>query len=303
MEFRKYQHVERFGTTECENIEHGVCYIFPKIDGTNSSVWLGDDGTIHAGSRNRELTLDKDNGGFFNSIIKDENIKKLLTDNPKLRLYGEWLTPHSLKTYRDDCWRKFYVFDVIEELGEDEFRYLSYSEYSELLEKYGIEYIPPIAVIKNPTYENLSSQLDKNTYLIKQDNGCGEGIVIKRYDYKNKYGRVVWAKIVATEFKDKHAKVMCHKDKAQEGTSMVEQKIVDKYVTSALCEKVLAKIKEEKGGWEQRFIPQLLNTIYYDLVREDCWNFTKEFKQPTINFKTLNYLCNIKVKELLKEVF
>lgn len=42
MEFRKYQHVERFGTVETENIQVGVCYIFPKIDGTNSSVWLGE---------------------------------------------------------------------------------------------------------------------------------------------------------------------------------------------------------------------------------------------------------------------
>lgn len=32
MEFEKYQHVERFGTTETEVIENGTCYVFPKID-------------------------------------------------------------------------------------------------------------------------------------------------------------------------------------------------------------------------------------------------------------------------------
>jgi len=34
MEFRKYQHIERFGTDEVDGIEFGKCYIFYKIDGT-----------------------------------------------------------------------------------------------------------------------------------------------------------------------------------------------------------------------------------------------------------------------------
>ena len=40
MNFRKYQHIERFGGTTVENIELGECFIFPKIDGSNSSVYL-----------------------------------------------------------------------------------------------------------------------------------------------------------------------------------------------------------------------------------------------------------------------
>ena len=40
MEFRKYQHIERYGRNEVLGIEQGVCYVYPKIDGTNSSVWL-----------------------------------------------------------------------------------------------------------------------------------------------------------------------------------------------------------------------------------------------------------------------
>ena len=51
--FVKYQHVERFGNLEVQNIELGQCYIFPKIDGTNASVWL-EDGDVKAGSRTRE---------------------------------------------------------------------------------------------------------------------------------------------------------------------------------------------------------------------------------------------------------
>lgn len=302
MEYKRYQHIERFGTTEVENIELGLCYIFPKVDGTNSVLYLKD-GEVHAGSRNRELTLDNDNAGFYNYAITQENVKRCLIENPNIIIYAEWLVPHSLRTYRDECWRKFYIFDVVEYLGEDNFRYMEYEEYKELCEKYDLEYLPPLAIVNKPSYERLIEILNGNTYLIQDGKGIGEGIVIKRYDFKNKYGRTTWAKIVASEFKEKHAKVMKNRDNAEQGASMIEEKIVEKYVTQALCEKVLSKIEQDKGDWCSKYIPMLLNMVYYDLVREECWNFVKEFKNPTINFKTLSYLCNEKVKEKLNRLF
>jgi hypothetical protein len=74
MNFKKYQHLERFGTTEVDCIELGTCYIFPKIDGTNASVWLGDDGQLQAGSRTRRLLLDADNAGFFAWAKEQHNL-------------------------------------------------------------------------------------------------------------------------------------------------------------------------------------------------------------------------------------
>ena len=65
--FFKYQHVERLGTTETNGIEMGMCYIFPKIDGTNSQLWWNNG--LKAGSRNRELYLDNDNAGFYNWAV------------------------------------------------------------------------------------------------------------------------------------------------------------------------------------------------------------------------------------------
>jgi hypothetical protein len=38
MSFKKYQHIERYGTDEVEGIDAGLCYVFYKIDGTNSSI-------------------------------------------------------------------------------------------------------------------------------------------------------------------------------------------------------------------------------------------------------------------------
>lgn len=58
-----------------------------KIDGTNAQVFIGDDGTVLAGSRTRWITPDDDNFGFaaWVNAHRDE----LLTLGPG-RHFGEW---------------------------------------------------------------------------------------------------------------------------------------------------------------------------------------------------------------------
>lgn len=298
MEFKKYMHIEKFGNTEVENIELGTCYIFPKLDGTNASVWMdNEEDGLQAGSRNRHLTLDNDNAGFLEWASQNNSLNKFLADFPELRLYGEWLVPHSLKTYRKEAWRDFYVFDVVDENG----KYLNYYEYKVLLDEYGINYIPPIKIIKNGSYEDFVFQMNNNNnFLIEDGKGMGEGVVLKNYDFSNKYGRTTWAKIVTSEFKEKHNKTM---GAPKTERKMVEEDIVNTFVTVALCEKVHAKIVNETNDWSSKYIPRLLNTVYYDLVKEECWEFVKKYKNPKINFKTLQHLTFQKVKENLPKIF
>lgn len=298
MEFKKYQHLERLGTEEVEGIELGECYVFPKIDGTNSQLWW--DNGLKAGSRNRELALDNDNAGFYNEMIKNGDIKEFFERNPELRLVGEWLVPHSLKTYRQDAWRKFYVFDVVlVKENTDLVYYLSYDEYKPLLEEFNIDYIPCIKKVTNGTYEDFVNIMKQNNYLIEDGQGIGEGIVIKRYGYVNKFGRTTWAKMVTSEFKEVHTKLMGSPSLERE---LIEQKIVEKYITLAFVDKVYAKMTLNEG-WSSKRIPELLNTVYHELVVEESWNFVKEFKHPIVNFKTLNHFTITKVKELKKELF
>lgn len=299
MEFRKYQHLERFGTTEVQNIELGKVYVFPKIDGTNASVWLNDKGEIQAGSRKRHLTLDSDNAGFCAWVKQQSNLLEYLKENPTHRLYGEWLVPHSLKTYRDNAWRKFYIFDVAIDAG-DGVKYLPYDEYKPLLEQKQLNFIAPISIITKASYEQLVKELQKNVFLIQDGKGVGEGVVIKNYEFKNKYGRNTFAKIVTSEFKEKHAKVMGAPE--IKGKKMVEEEIAKEFVTTALVEKVYSKIENE-NGFSSRNIPQLLNTVYYDVVKEETWNFVKKHKNPTINFTTLKHFVFAEVKLKMPKLF
>lgn len=295
MEFLKYQHLEKLGTTEVENIELGLCYVFPKLDGTNASVWFKD-GAIQGGSRNRHLSIDNDNAGFLEYAHSCEHLNSLFKEYPHIRLYGEWLVPHAIKNYKDDSWRKFYVFDVC----YNEY-YLPYDDYKEILEKFNINYIPCIAKVNNGSYDQFVNQLQYNTFLMVDGEGIGEGIVIKNYEVENKYGRKTWAKLVTSEFKEKRAKV--HGGHKVQGKKLIEEEIANKFVTSTLVEKEFHKIENEQQGWTGKSIPRLLNTIYYCIVKEECWEFVKEFKNPSIDFKRLQHFVFEEVKKKKPELF
>jgi len=304
--FRQYMHLVKFGMTEVEGIEFGKVYIFPKIDGTNASTWLCEPlSIIEAGSRTRGLSEESDNAGFYSWVVQQQHLKQFHAAYPKLRLYGEWLVPHTFKGYREDAWRKFYVFDVY---NDETQTYLSYDQYQPILEQFGVDYIPPLAIIKNASYDNFLKYLNENKYLCPDNGEPGEGIVIKNYDYYNRFERQVWAKIVRQEFKEQHYKTMGAPE--INSSMMNEERIVDTTVTLALIDKTMAKIvngRQMQGQlgtvWNSKMIPELLNRVFYDVVTEEFWDAWKDIDFGTVNGKTLRALVTQKIKTLKPEIF
>jgi len=295
MKFERYQHVTQLDFDETQGIEVGLTHIFPKLDGTNGSVWMSDDGDIMAGSRNRTLSLDFDNAGFLAWILQQPCFVTFFSEFPKLRLYGEWLVPHTVKDYRDDAWNKFYVFDVT-----DENDYLTYDQYKPMLEKHGIDFVPRYFTAENATIDKLKERVDQCNFLMKD--GCiGEGIVIKNYDYKNRFGRIVWAKVVRQEFKDNHrGKGLKSPHISQE--TRVEIQVLD-LLTEAFVMKEFNKIKLEKDGWNNKYIPMLFGKVWYEFINDNVWDILKKYKNPTIDFKNLHAMIINKTKQFLKEIF
>lgn len=242
MEYQKYQHIERLGTSEVEGILEGKVYLFYKIDGTNSCIFLKKENTLGFGSRKREISLENDNGGFVYAIESDKElynaILNYLSKYPNYIIYGEWLIPHTIKRYKADAWRKIYVFDVYDIENR---RYLPYEEYNNELEKLKINCIPPIDILYKPNVNNIKDLLQKTgEYLINE--GLGEGIVIKNYDFKNVYGRTIWAKLLTEDFNQKKKEL---KTTNFENKEVIEYKIIKKFVTPEFIQKEFEKFKED----------------------------------------------------------
>jgi hypothetical protein len=295
MKFERYQHIEKLISEEVEGILDGEVLIFPKLDGANGSVWLDSNG-VTTGSRNRTLGGDApDNQGFDEFVQKQESFKEFFNKFPDWRLYGEWLVPHTFKGYRKDAWRKFYVFDVMK--GEE---YVSYHDYYPVLLKYEIPFIPCQKILRHPNEDMLIHEANQSNFLCEDGRGPGEGIVIKRYSFKNKYNRVKWAKLVRTEFKDKH---MSTSDPAVRDHTPVEATICDKYYTAEIAEKVFANMQNDERDWTSSRIPELLGRVWKDFFEEELWTAIKKEKNPTVDFARLNRLVIAKTKEHLPQVF
>ena len=58
---------------------------------------------------------------------------------------------------------------------------IPYEIYKPLLEEFNLDYIAPIAIIKNGEYDNFIRCLEQNIFLIKDGQGFGEGIVINLF--------------------------------------------------------------------------------------------------------------------------
>jgi hypothetical protein len=292
--FRKYQHIERLDSDEVEGLLDGEVFIMPKIDGNNVSIWF-ENGRICVGNRHREFisTEAEDDRDFFYYILQPEVNQKLETlfrEYPDWRLYGEWLVPHNLRTYEHTAWEKFYIFDV-----ERDGVYLPYKEYQPVLEARGLDYIPVITTITNPTSEELLDLLKENTYLIQAGRGFGEGLIVKRYDFINKYGRTTWGKVVADCFKESNAKEM------NAGYEVsVERAFAEQYVTTMRINKMLI----EMGDWNPKRSVELFNRIYHDLVNEELWNFLKKKKfRVALDFSVLYDETVSQMKILKPELF
>jgi hypothetical protein len=249
--------------------------------------------------------------------------------NQGLRFFGEWLVPHTFKGYRDDAWRKFYVFDVMLE-GQ----FLPYEDVKDLADIHLFEVIPPLAIINHPSEEQLLKLLDVNTYLCQDGAGPGEGLVLKRYDFVGPFQRTTWAKMVRAEFKDRHKLVMGVRP--SEGEMTIERDAAERFVTEAFVAKERAKIENDLLGaylrstdlpiasgpdrtlpWDPAaqaaqylagrecrkvLIPRLLQTCFYELVREHAWEFGGK-PGATVNFKTLKRMVDVRVKVFAKDLF
>lgn len=319
MKYKKYQHVDRLGRQDCEGVLNGKVYIQPKIDGTNSVVYLGEDEQLHCGSRTRELTIEDDNRGFCKTILENgKGLLAYLKKYPNRLIYGEWLVPHTIRYYHPDAWNKFYIFDIytVDDYTEDGTpigHYENIEDYHDELDEYikdnpVIEQIPLLAILVNPTQNEIANLLKQNKYLLPEDSDkIGEGVVIKNYNYRNKYGHIVWGKIVAEEFFGTKEKLRSKNHDAK--SCEFEKRIANSYITETAIRKEFAKVLEMCGidsakniTREQRgkVIGMTLQFVYDAFLHDDLITVVKKNKTCVIDFAQMKHCSDNRVKEVLE---
>lgn len=239
--FKKYQRIENdLQSPECEGLltQGKSIIIQPKLDGTNCQMYKSD-GELVITSRNKILSEKDDNYNCYKILIKCSKYHQFFDKYPNLKLCGEFLVQHKVK-YDKNAYNKFYVFDIIDlSKSIEEEVYINYEESFKLLKEFLIECVPYSTVnIGIPdhhyTFELISNLVDLmkkppmwvitvypypirmehhiehiksiQFLLPESENIECEGIVVKNYDYKNKFGRSTWCKIINENFYNKSNK-------------------------------------------------------------------------------------------------
>lgn len=305
--YKSFLHVLRLSRPECEGYLNGHINVAVKLDGTCAVMWYDtDDNKIHYGSRKREIDMFNDNAGFAaycEAGVDDgiENLKNILRLNPNLIFYGEWLAgcagrkfTGTIKSYLQGGLYLFAVYDFAAE------RYLTHDEWIPLVEDVYDKILRPIAVLDNPTEEEVDAFLEKTTYNLPSGT-LGEGIVLYNYDFRDKFGQWEVAKIVRSEFLSSKSKGM---KKADVAATDIERDIAETYITDAEIAKEQNKIMLELGEdvWisDNKHIGRLISTVWHEFITDSLPTVIKKYKNPTIDFARLNGLSNQRVRQFLK---
>lgn len=304
--FHSYEKVERLEKEECDGILNGMCYIFEKIDGANAQIYLDTETReIAFGSRNRVLgigdnLISGDSFRGFSNWVKEHNValSKFFHIHPDFILMGEWLIKHSVQ-YDPTAYARFYVFDIYDSVNERYMAIEGHRAWQDLLEL-NLEFVHFDYSMPNPLLETLEEALDLPSHYGAK---FREGIVIKNYDFVNKWGRQPYAKLLHETFQEvKSIKKVIDPD-------AIELTIQTQYVTEARVKKICNKIIDSIAPLhlpgeqvftlrlEMRHIPQVINMVWYDIVTEDMHDILKRLKDPIINFKLLKRLVFDRAKE------
>lgn len=292
MQFKPYNKIHALHKEECENLLEGTCYIQKKVDGANASIWLGDDGEIHFGSRSRDLFLANDNfNGFGDWVRAHPKLKEFFREFPNMRLNGEWLVRHTIG-YRETSYKKFYLFDV-EEVGD----VLPFENMYKLAEEYEIPVVHFYGKFENPTLDFIKSLAGQSVLGEK-----GEGVVVKNLNFKNKFGDVNFGKYVTQEFKEDNGVTFGGNNKFSE--TYEEMYFVNKLVTLPRVEKITHKLESMEGKLSEIHIPRVMGMVFHDVMTEEAHDMANHLAKngADFNFKKFRELCNKKSKSIFMEL-
>ena len=194
----------------------------------------------------------------------------------------------------------FYLYDVYSH--DLEVMIVNPEDIRDWATTFGIPSVPVFQTLINPTIEDIDTFVGE-TYLAVTR---GEGVVLKNPDFINRFGRHAYAKRVCEKFSEVKPKIKVSRDD-------VAQAIVDKFITEARVNKIIAGIangKETQGmihGDEavkpsMRWIGELLGRHWKDLWDEEIHAIIKFVRNDSFKISEVKKLHDIKVKKIFQDI-
>lgn len=301
-DFKKYIHVERLEKVRDSMLKAERYIAMPKLDGTNASIWSDEKGNIHAGSRNRELNVNKDNANFYNYITTSQeeyivSLREFVRNNPNYIVYGEFLGTGkkflgAIKGYENNG---FFIFDVWD---RDTAEFLPHDEWYTMLCSWYPYCIPAVYYNHLPTNDEGKEILKSDFLRYNLKEGYPEGVVIKgEPSCRDPFGDIQMGKIILDEFKEKQNQ---NRKKQVYEPGELEKEFVDKYITQAFLSKCKNKIDIAIGedAPQPKRVGMFMNLVIDDLMTEEFWNFFKK-KKITVDLAVIVQLAKQKAADYI----
>ena len=279
--FLKFQHVQsklNRATNYLNFTEEKIVQI--KLDGSNGSIWWDyEHDCIACGSRTQELTIGKTLNGFYNWVQALPNAVKVWFKQHHVRVYGEWMIPHSIQ-YSQDIQSQFVAFETWYE--DTDMRSFENQSWKNL----GLLSVPTFKY--QETLENIFEAFHSGAFniddLFLPINGSHEGIVIKSMDsfHTQRYLKVI----------DKNYRCDLSASKAQRELDKPKFEL-----SESLIQKEYDKFKYELGfkPFDIKMMGALCNQIFTAWIEDELVDYVLTNYPESLNFKELRKSVGSKI--------
>ena len=262
MNIPSYSKVYTFGDSAVQDVLRpcgdAPIVIQEKVDGSQLSFGVNDDGKLFV--RSKKVNLDLDNAGMFRPVVDHlKTLTALLF--PGWWYRGEYLRQpkHNALTYGRTPHGFVCLFDIQHDGGS-----LTSSIVETEAAHLGLDAVPSAEV--NPrsiTAEKLGELVKQESFL----GGCErEGVVIKNYGRTDRHGKLLMAKYVGAAFREKHAP----KSKVPRAPVSIVDDLVSQYAVEARYAKAIQHRRDEgllEG--DPTDIGPLIGEVQRDLLEEE----------------------------------
>lgn len=297
MEQKKYHSIVRYGHKSTQEVlnKGDQIIIQEKIDGANASFAVID-GELKCWSRNKELSMNNTLEGFYVWVKENINVDKLLEG---VIYFGEWTAQH--KVVYEGYTKQFFLYDIFNLHLEE---YVSFPMVRDEAKRLGLQLIPVFFEGEFESFDQLMSYVG-HTELNGKLGGepCGEGIVVKNMEYRDRFGKQMFVKLVV----DKFAEVQKQKAPKDPKKKFSEEELkVRECVTAPRVEKQLFTMIEE-GLLERNFgieemgkiLKHINPLVAEDILKEEMG----DFPHVTVGEiqRMISRVLPFIVKEIIKE--